>query len=369
MKSGIQYVNGISAKEAAECGFNNIELRFEDIKNAGEILSCGCSISGICVSLKEMTESGSGKDGLREDAKQRFAEALEQSVRLGADYIVIETEYVGNETALVQLAEKCLEDIIKAGVNIYIENGFISVEGRFYHSGYSEASLLKKTAVRLNELCARDIFGICINIGHANLLGINIRDMIAESGSMLGLVHINDNDGLRDQHQMPYTFTTGRGILSTDWYHIVGSLFRADFRGSLVFDTKGNMKRTPAQLHRVMLELMRAVIDEWEDSCLKLEDYLSQPGKHIILFGAGKMAQNYMEAWGEKYRPSFLADNNSKLWGTETMGLPVKSPEEILHVPEDERNVWICNQYYDAIGQQLDKMGVKYRCYRDHYFL
>lgn len=45
------------------------------------------------------------------------------------------------------------------------------------------------------------------------------------------------------------------------------------------------------------------------------------------------------------------------------MGIPVKSPDEILNVPENERNVWVCNMYYDAIGAQLDGMGVEYRCY------
>ena len=67
--------------------------------------------------------------------------------------------------------------------------------------------------------------------------------------------------------------------------------------------------------------------------------------------------------------PAFIVDNNEELWGKERFGIPVKSPEDILLIPEDKRNVWICNTYYNAIGKQLEKMGIKYRCYYDHYFI
>lgn len=369
MKSAIQYVDGISVKEARENGFSETELRMEDIEKAEEILAEGCSVSGICVSLKEITEFDGRKDVLRENASEVFEYALENAVRLGAEYIVIETEYVKSAAVLEQLADECTAGINKAGIYIYIENGFSFIDNKFFHNDYSDGVLLRALADRLNALCGCSLFGICIDVGHANLLGTNVRDLIDECRQMLGIIHINDNDGLSDLHQMPYTFTTGRGSLSTDWFHIIGSLFRINFRGRFVFDTKGNLRRTPQQLHGVMLGLMRAVIDEWEDSCFRTEEYLAQPGKHIILFGAGKMAQNYMKAWGEKYTPAFLVDNNSKIWGQECMGLPVRSPEEILDVPAEMRNVWICNQYYDAIGLQLDKIGVEYRCYWDHYYL
>ena len=62
-------------------------------------------------------------------------------------------------------------------------------------------------------------------------------------------------------------------------------------------------------------------------------------------------------------------DNNPDKWGEELMGIPILPPEEILSLTKDERNVWICNINYDAIGRQLDYMGVSYRCYYDHYYM
>ena len=193
--------------------------------------------------------------------------------------------------------------------------------------------------------------------------------MVRVCGKKTGIMHINDNDGKGDYHQMPYTFTTGRGLLSTDWGNIIGDLSRTGFDGRFVFNVEGTFKRTPAKLHKSMAELLEAMYEEWIESCFKTEEYLAADGKKIILFGAGRMALNYMQNWGDKYPPAFLVDNNSEIHGQERWGIPVKSPDEILNVPESERNVWICNMYYDAIGAQLDSMGVEYRCYWDHYYM
>ena len=75
-----------------------------------------------------------------------------------------------------------------------------------------------------------------------------------------------------------------------------------------------------------------------------------------------------MESFGEIYQPEFIQDNDKIKWGTSVLGIPVKNPEEILSVPDKERNVIICNMHYDEIGQQLRRMGIKYHKYRDYYY-
>ena len=81
------------------------------------------------------------------------------------------------------------------------------------------------------------------------------------------------------------------------------------------------------------------------------------------------MAQTYMDYWGERYTPAFVVDNNSQRWGQQFMGVEIKSPEAILDIPAEQRNVWICNLNYDIIGNQLERMGIEYRCYRVLYFI
>ena len=387
VRTGIQYVKGMSVKEAVKHGFDSIEIYDSDFDEADDIIRQGGTVAGIVVSLynlinnscskKNKINNGNSEEiGTNDDkqillmnADEQLKKALDKAVSYKAGYVVIETKNVQSASILELLINECADSIKQAGIPIYIENGFSVKNQRYYHNEYSEASVLRRLAAALNAICGSELFGICINVGHTNLLGINVCDMIMECGRMLGLMHMNDNNGITNQYQMPYTFTTGRGILSTDWARLIGRLFRLQFNGMVVFDTKGTFSRAPQGLHGVMLELLHSIANEWENSCFRTAEFLSEPGKQIILFGAGKMAQSYMEAWGKKYPPAFMVDNNRDIWGEVRFGIPVKSPDEILNIPAEKRNVWICNMYYDAIGRQLDDMGVEYRCYWDQYYL
>lgn len=81
-------------------------------------------------------------------------------------------------------------------------------------------------------------------------------------------------------------------------------------------------------------------------------------GKKIILFGSGKMFEDYMNKYGSRFRPSFLVDNDETKWGRKRMGIDIKRPEAILEVPQAKRRLIICSFYYREITQQLDKMGI-----------
>lgn len=81
-------------------------------------------------------------------------------------------------------------------------------------------------------------------------------------------------------------------------------------------------------------------------------------GKQIIVFGTGKMFEDYMQKFGRKYCPSFLVDNDETKWGRQRMGIDVKKPEAIFDVPEDNRRLIICSFYYREIIQQLEQLGI-----------
>ena len=90
-------------------------------------------------------------------------------------------------------------------------------------------------------------------------------------------------------------------------------------------------------------------------------------GKQIILFGSGKMFEDYMQKWGSRYRPAFLVDNDENKWGRKRMGLEIKSPKSIFDVPAEKRRLIICSFYYKEIQKQLQEMGINdYRIYVQH---
>ena len=222
MKTGIQYVEGLSIKRALESGFANIELCMEDIDKLDDIKALGGRIAGININLNSMLASETGdkadREVLSEDAVEIFGKAISYAAVNICSYIVINTEGVSSKAVLEQLVSESLGLLkecsdCKEQVSIYVENGYRCEYGRYYHNGFSDWRELMSLINNLEALCPYINWKICINVGHTNLLGINIRDMVRVCGKHIGLVHINDNNGLSDQHQMPYTFTTGRGVL------------------------------------------------------------------------------------------------------------------------------------------------------------
>lgn len=367
-KSAVQYVDALDTSIINECGFGHMELRWKDISNVNRITDKGLKVSGIVAEAADM------------DSKT-LNQCVCDAKGAGAEYIVLETLGVEDSDSLYHIIKTYVEEYVDGAltnsksineatesyVKIYIENGYKEVGEFIYYNDFSDGWKLKKLEEELNDLVP-GMFGICFNVGRANMVSANIPEFVSACGENIGVVHANDNDGVKAQQQLPYTFTTGRGALSTDWVHIISRLFRIKFDGWIVFDTVGTFKRAPKELHKTLLKLIGAIKAEWENA-FNIEQRLNQPGKKLILFGAGKMALNYLEAFGDKYKPAFLVDNNKDVWGQMRFGYEVKSPEAILEVPKEERNVWICNMYYDAIGLQLDNMGIEYDCYIDHYYL
>ena len=80
MKTGIQYVEGLSIKRALESGFANIELCMEDIDKLDDIKALGGRIAGININLNSMLASETGdkadREVLSEDAVEIFGKAI-----------------------------------------------------------------------------------------------------------------------------------------------------------------------------------------------------------------------------------------------------------------------------------------------------
>lgn len=351
MELGIQYQSELQLDKVQRAGFSYLEIPYE-LLDSVEVEQ----ITGVLVKAQNLTV-----DVLKE--------VLEKAGRFGAKYLLLDTQELAEAETLCDILESCIVDILEKEIEIYIENGYQTVGESYRNSIFSDAAVLAWLAAEFNKVCGRECFGVCLNVGYANLLGKNLRTMAEELAGCIRLVHVNDNDGISNQHQMPYTFAKGRGAQSsTDWYHLIGALLEQQFDGFMVFDVTGLFKRTPLPLQGAMLELLMKMGQDWHER-FHIERMLNVPEKKLILFGAGGTTKNYLKRWGKKYPPIFLTDNNKKLWGSKCEGFPVKSPEAILEVPAEERNVVICNLHYDEIGEQLKNMGITYQCYRDDYYL
>jgi len=303
-------------------------------------------------------------EGLCEDD---FAKRLSELSEIDNSYLVISTLGNVKMAELKALIEKCKDDIREANVPVYIENGMAGndVSGYSYND-FTETRDIRKTVEFANKITNSELFGIAVNTGYTNLVAKNTRLVIEDAGEHLKLVHLNDNDGVSNSKQIPYTFTKGRGYQTTNWVKTIGALIRVQFEGRMVFDTEGLFNRMPERMADSMLKFLASIAMYWLH-IIYFEEVLADD-KQIILFGAGRMASNYLYVWGDKYKPSFLVDNNESKWGSTHRGFEIKSPEAILDVPEENRLVLICNAHHEEIGLQLRKMGVSYLKYNDNYY-
>ncbi len=353
--AAVQYHGKLQIDNVKEAGFDQVEINFSEIKDTKQT-DIGMPVSGIVISVEELL-------------RERPSDILQLMQDTKAEYLTLDTRNFADSERLDLWVEENRELLQESTFSVYLENGYERTEeGTYCCSQYSEISFLKASVDKYKELCGEDKFGLCLNVGCANLTGKNVRAFVEEAEGGLKMIHMNDNDGFHDDQQMPLTFTTGRGIRSTDIFRLVGALSRNNFKGWIVFDTNGLFERCPVPLQGGFLRLMRKLAEEWEDQML-LEKKLDQPRKKLILFGTGRMAYNYMCEWGNKYPPAFMVDNNPDLWDKTYYDVPIRKPEAILEVPEDQRNVFICNRFYGSVGAQLTQMGVAYHIYNDNYYM
>ena len=89
------------------------------------------------------------------------------------------------------------------------------------------------TAGEMNALLAEldeNYFTVCFDIGHANMLGIAPQDYILQlPAGWLGALHVHDNDGTDDQHQIPY-----RGTV--DWDAVIDALRQTNYCGDFTME-------------------------------------------------------------------------------------------------------------------------------------
>ena len=80
-----------------------------------------------------------------------------------------------------------------------------------------------------------DHFGICLDTGHALLVGHEMRTLINKLGHRIECLHIHDNDGRDDLHVPPYM-----GIL--DWDRFIAGMRDIGYKGVFTFECDSSVR-------------------------------------------------------------------------------------------------------------------------------
>ena len=184
---------------------------------------------------------------------------------LECPYIVVHgfklAKFLGSEQEEWGKTESFLDSIAplakEMGITICIENLYDSVGGHLVEGPCCDA---KKTAERidsLNEKYGAEVLGFCFDTGHANLVGIDFENFITMLGSRLKVLHIHDNDGIADLHQIPFTFTrTRENKSSTDWEGFIRGLRTIHFDNVLSFETAPVLSAFPKEMRQDVLRFI-----------------------------------------------------------------------------------------------------------------
>jgi len=152
-----------------------------------------------------------------------------------------------------------------SGVKICLENIFFTRPNRLIEGRFAVAEDAVRMIDLLNEEAGGDYFGFCLDVGHANLARRNIRDFINILGDRLTILHIHDNNGMDDQHIVPYSCLAANNSHVCDWDAFVEGLRDIGYRGALAFETFRIFSAYPAAVHTEVLKLISAIGRHWRE--------------------------------------------------------------------------------------------------------
>ena len=128
-----------------------------------------------------------------------------------------------------KLYTSLIPELRQTNVTVCLENLFSSDDGIM--AGHcANASEAFVEIFDLNNIAGKECFGLCLDIGHLNLLKGDPRHYIPEMGDYIKALHLHDNDGLSDQHNAPYT---GK----INWKHFCEAMNQIGYKGDLSFET------------------------------------------------------------------------------------------------------------------------------------
>lgn len=198
----------------------------------------------------------------------------------GCRYLVVHgfklARNLGSEEAEWEWTEHFLQSIApmarEMGITLCIENLYSNVGGHLTEGPCCNANKAAERIDRINGQYGAEVLGFCFDTGHANLVGLDFEEFIATLGGRLKVLHIHDNDGIGDLHQIPFTFSkTRENRASTDWPGFVRGLRTIGFGQVLNFETAPVLNAFPHDLKGNALAFI-AGIGNWFGQEIGRED-------------------------------------------------------------------------------------------------
>ena len=197
--------------------------------------------------------------------KEVIPKSIAITRRLGARWMVVHSVNMRHAHGLQIEREynisyfKSLIPILKEyGVGICFENLHSSVGGRQIEGICTNSGEVIDLVDTLNDIAGEELFGVCLDTGHLQVAKRNPVDYILSVGSRLKALHLHENNGVDDLHQMPFTFGYSEND-GLDWKGIAKALKQINYQGAIAFETHPCMRAFPDELLLPALQTIYAI--------------------------------------------------------------------------------------------------------------
>lgn len=146
----------------------------------------------------------------------------------------------------VEFYKQLLPVMEETGVGIALEN---LVDPQQSRDGESSRNYSSETyeLIELIDTLDHPLVGACWDTGHANLQGLDQGAALKDLGKHLKALHINDNNGKKDEHLLPYQGTV-------DWEAVTNALSMIGYEGDFTYEAHRSIQRLPEDLRDVGLK-------------------------------------------------------------------------------------------------------------------
>lgn len=200
-----------------------------------------------------------GNDAFNEYMYMATEKSLALCNFLGCDKIVvhpmISLDKEKQEKLNLEFYRKLMPLAKKYKVKICLENLSGTVRHRYIEGVCSSSGEVNKYIDTLNAEAGEDLFGFCLDIGHANVHAKDMNWFIRELGKNLTCLHIHDNNGIQDHHMLPYTQIEP----GTNWEGMICGLRAIGYKGAISFEAFNAIRQMPADVKPELMRLMVAI--------------------------------------------------------------------------------------------------------------
>jgi sugar phosphate isomerase/epimerase len=114
------------------------------------------------------------------------------------------------------------------------------------------------------DLLPADVFVACLDIGHAEMGGLQTSavQMIETLSSRLQAIHLHDNDLYEDTHELPYCSRINFG-------KIIEALKKVGYQGDITMEADRYIRKFPLELYPAGARFMASIADDFRKKVQK----------------------------------------------------------------------------------------------------